>query len=126
METKDTEDNVTWITVNGAHVPIPEGMTAGAAIQKHFGKEDRKESKKSDKEWKKDTLAAIDKLNGTTEKKEKEAAESAKLKKENAEKKAQEDKDREERIKSVKMIDPLTGKEPVSIYEQMKAKGLVK
>ena len=47
METKDAEDNVTWITVNGAHVPIPEGMTAGAAIQKHFGRESKVKSRQS-------------------------------------------------------------------------------
>jgi hypothetical protein len=39
------EEAVSWITVHGAHVPIPEGMTAGAAIKAHFASLDRKPAK---------------------------------------------------------------------------------
>ena len=34
------DSDVTWITVNGSHVPIKEGQTAGAAITAHFNKTD--------------------------------------------------------------------------------------
>jgi hypothetical protein len=37
---ESSDDDVTWITCNGAHVPIREGETAGAAIQRHFNRID--------------------------------------------------------------------------------------
>lgn len=37
------EDGITWITVNGAHIPIKDGESVEDAIEKHFGKKDKEE-----------------------------------------------------------------------------------